>query len=56
VTDWVAEGERIAESGRYVAARGELLGYLESWGLDVYEGSPQQWIDALVAEALQVDT
>jgi hypothetical protein len=30
--------------------RGQFLGRLESWGLDVYEGSPQPWIDALIAE------
>ena len=30
--------------------RGQFLGRLESWGLDVYEGSPQEWKDALRQE------
>jgi hypothetical protein len=46
----ITRGKAIAESGRYLPARGECLGHLESWGLDVYEGSPQQWKDALLAE------
>jgi hypothetical protein len=48
--EWVARGKAVAESGKYVPRRGPLLGRLESWGLDVYENSPQQWIDALTAE------
>jgi hypothetical protein len=50
--DWVARGKAIAESGKYDPdrRRGAFLGRLESWGLDVYEGSPQPWIDALIAE------
>jgi hypothetical protein len=47
---WVAKGKAIAESHRYAPQRGEFLGRLRSWGLDVYEGSPQEWIDALLAE------
>jgi hypothetical protein len=48
----IARGKAIAESGRYDPdrRRGELLGRLEAWGLDVYENSPQPWIDALIAE------
>jgi hypothetical protein len=55
--------ERLARSGftesaRGLAAaiaapaddRGAFLGRLESWGLDVYEGSPQEWKDALRQE------
>jgi hypothetical protein len=30
--------------------RGRYLGRVESWGLDVYENSPQAWKDALYAE------
>jgi hypothetical protein len=47
---WVARGKAIAESGKYAPKRGAFLGRLESWGLDVYENSPQAWIDALQAE------
>jgi len=47
----IARGKTIADSGVYVHERGELLGRLQSWGLDVFEGSPQPWIDALMAEA-----
>jgi hypothetical protein len=51
VTD-SAHGKEIAESGKYDPdrRRGAFLGRLESWGLDVYEGSPQKWIAALLAE------
>jgi hypothetical protein len=48
--EWVARGKAIAESGKYAPKRGKFLGRLESWGLDVYEGSPQEWKDALLAE------
>lgn len=47
----IARGKALAESGNYLPARGEYLGTIECWGLDVYEGSPQEWIDALWAEA-----
>jgi hypothetical protein len=30
--------------------RGAFLGRLESWGLDVYENSPEPWKQALEAE------
>jgi len=46
-----ARGLRIIKSGKYVPPRGAHLGRIEAWGLDVYEGSPQQWIDALLAES-----
>jgi hypothetical protein len=49
-TEWIARGKRIAESGKYALKRGELLGRLQSLGLDVYENSPQSWKDALFAE------
>jgi hypothetical protein len=48
--EWVARGRAIFESGKYAPKRGRFLGRLESWGLDVYEGSPQPWIDALNEE------
>jgi hypothetical protein len=48
--DWIARGKAIAESGKYLPPRGEYLGRIESWGLDVYQGSPREWIDALFAE------
>lgn len=51
--DLVARGRTIIASGRYAPPRGKYLGRLEFWGLDVYEGSPQAWIDALLAEAEQ---
>jgi hypothetical protein len=35
---------------KHARPRGELLGRIEAWGLDVYEGSPPEWIDALMAE------
>ena len=46
----IEHGKAIVESGRYAPKRGEYLGTIERWGLDVYEGSPQPWIDALFAE------
>jgi hypothetical protein len=46
----IARGKAIAESGKYLTARGEFLGRLESWGVDVYEGSPQEWKSALFDE------
>jgi hypothetical protein len=51
--EWIARGKRILESGKYAPKRGKFLGRLESQGLDVYEGSPQPWIDALRAEQEQ---
>jgi hypothetical protein len=41
--DLVARGKTIVDSGKHAPARGELLGTITGWGLDVYEGSPQQW-------------
>lgn len=52
----IARGKAIAESGKYTRPRGELLGILESWDLPVYQGSPQPWIDALLAEARDGET
>ena len=46
----IEDGRRIVESGRYAPKRGEYLGTIEHWGLDVFEGSPQPWIDALLTE------
>jgi hypothetical protein len=48
--EWIRRGREIFESGKYAKPRGAFLGRLDSWGLDVYEGSPQPWIDALMAE------
>lgn len=48
--DLIARGKAIAESGKYLPPRGRFLGRLESWGLDVCEGSPQQWKTALAQE------
>jgi hypothetical protein len=48
--EWIARGKRIFESGKYAPKRGNLLGRIQAWGLDVYEGSPQSWKDALAAE------
>ena len=49
--DRVAEqGKAIVESGKYAPPRGDYLGTIERWGLPVYEGSPQEWIDALYQE------
>lgn len=43
-------GKAIVLSGKYAPERGEYLGRIECWGLDVYSGSPEQWKDALYAE------
>lgn len=43
-------GRRIIESGKYAPARGAYLGTIDYWGLDVYENSPHEWKDALLAE------
>ncbi|WP_333894514.1 hypothetical protein [Mycolicibacterium gadium] len=48
--DLIAKGKQAIESGRYAPPDGELLGRIELWGFDVYEGSPQPWKDALFAE------
>lgn len=45
-----AMGKRIVESGKYARPRGEFLGRIQAWGLDVFEGSPQEWIDTLMRE------
>jgi hypothetical protein len=50
--DLIAKGKAIADSGKYLPPRGRLLGRLKSWGLDVCEGSPQPWIDALMQERM----
>jgi hypothetical protein len=50
--DFVALGKEIFESGKYAPKGGELLGRLDSWGLDIYERSPKEWIDAWVKEEL----
>jgi hypothetical protein len=47
---WIAKGKAIVESGKYLPPKGRLLGRIEAWGRDVYEGSPQEWIDAWLAE------
>ncbi len=49
--DLVARGKAIAESGKHLPRKGAPLGRIEAWGLDVYEGSPQERIDAWLAEA-----
>jgi hypothetical protein len=48
--DLIAKGKAIAESGKHLPPRGKHLGRIDYWGLDVYGGSPQEWIDALYAE------
>ena len=51
--DMIARGESICRSSKHAPPRGELLGTITAWGLDVYEGSPQQWKDTLRAEQEQ---
>lgn len=53
MSDDIARGEAIIRSGRHAPPRGEYLGTIEAWGLPVYEGSPQEWQDALRAEQEQ---
>ena len=48
--DEIARGETLARSGKYTPPRGEHLGTITAWGLPVYDGSPQQWKDALHQE------
>jgi hypothetical protein len=50
--DWIARGKAIVQSGRHAPARGEHLGRLYGV-LDVYEGSPQPWKDALAHQEQQ---
>ena len=45
----VARGKAIVQSGRHLPPRSEYQGRLYGV-LDVYEGSPQEWIDALRQE------
>jgi hypothetical protein len=52
--DLVARGKAIAETREHDPPRGEYLGRLESWGLDVYDGSPKPWIDAWIKEQRDV--
>lgn len=53
--DPAAKGRQIVESGKYAPPRGEYLGRIELWGLDVFAGSPQLWIDTLLTEMEAVD-
>jgi hypothetical protein len=46
----IARGESLSRSGKYAPPRGDYLGTITHWGLDVYEGSPQEWKDALAQE------
>lgn len=48
--DDIARGETIVRSGKHAPPRGEYLGTITAWGLDVYEGSPQEWKDVLRQE------
>jgi hypothetical protein len=48
-----ARDKAIFESGKYTPPRGTYLSRIEAWGLDVYEGSPQPSIDALIGERSQ---
>jgi hypothetical protein len=41
-------GRELAE--KYARPRGDYLGRIEAWGLDVFEGSLSEWIDALMSE------
>ena len=53
----IAKGKAIAQSGKHDPdrRRGDYLGRIEAWGLDVYEGSRKQWKDALLAELRPAD-
>lgn len=51
----IARGKAIVESGKYAPPRGEYLGRIQRWGLDVYEGSPPMWKEALAAEQRGAD-
>jgi hypothetical protein len=48
--DLVVRGKAIVDNGKYAPPRGEYLGRIEYWGLDVYARSPQEWKDALGQE------
>lgn len=48
--DLNARGKAIADSAKYLPPRGEYLGRIQAWGLDVHEGSPHEWKTALFAE------
>jgi hypothetical protein len=48
--DLVRRGEQIARSGKYAPPLGKYLGRIDAWGLDVFENSPPEWIDALLDE------
>ena len=45
-----AHAKAVLTSGKYARPRGELLGTIERFRLPVYEGSPQEWKDALRQE------
>jgi hypothetical protein len=45
--EWIAKGKTLFESGAYATPMGAHIGVIKRYGLDVYEGSPQQWKDAL---------
>jgi hypothetical protein len=51
--DDIARGETLCRSGKHTPPRADYLGTIERWGLPVYEGSPQEWIDALYQEQEQ---
>lgn len=46
----IRHGHTITETSQHTPPRGEHLGTINHWGLDVYENSPQEWIDTLYAE------
>jgi len=46
----IHRGRTIIQSGEHTPPRGEYLGTIDHWGLDVHENSPHQWIDTLLAE------
>jgi hypothetical protein len=48
-----ARGRALVASGKHAPPRGEFLGRVEFWGLDVYAGSPPEWKAALAAERRQ---
>jgi len=50
----IARGKALAKSGKYARPRGEYLGRLDRCALNVYQGSPQEWIDALMADVSHV--
>jgi hypothetical protein len=46
----VERGRQIIATGKYAPERGEYPGTIAYWGVDVYEGSRQEWKDALAQE------